>query len=110
MITSHKTTLYKVQHFTDDQVRHLQESANRQEKDIARWFWRNPNQTIGPGQLHQQQGYTWPVTSTRRAISNLTEAGILQKTEKQSMGVYGKPEYHWQWRWPQHSPQRSLFE
>ena len=37
-----------------------------------------------------------PITSIRRAISVLTEAGSLEKTDKMIMGSYGKPEHIWQ--------------
>ena len=34
-----------------------------------------------------------PLTSVRRAITNLTEAGHLRKTTLTTTGHYGKPEY-----------------
>jgi len=34
-----------------------------------------------------------PLTSIRRAMSNLKFEGKLEKTEKQHIGMYGKPEY-----------------
>ena len=96
-IESHKATVHRVSHYTDEQIRHLKESATKQERIIARWFWANPDAHIGPGALHDDQGYKWPITSTRRAITNLTEDGILVKTSFQSMGQYGRPEHHWMW-------------
>lgn len=109
-IESHKSTLHKVAHYSDSQIRHLRDSATKQEKIIARFFYHNPDHHIGPGRLHDQQGYDWPVTSTRRAITNLTTDGILVKTEFQSAGPYGRPEHHWQWRNPKKDPQANLFE
>lgn len=35
-----------------------------------------------------------PITSVRRALSNLTRDGKLQKAG-QAMGRYGRPEYYW---------------
>lgn len=110
-IQSHSSTLYRTAHYTEEQVRRLKESASKQERDIARWFWNNPDQNIGPGRLHKKLGFDWPITSTRRAISNLTDAGILEKTSQQSTGIFGKPEYHWQWKRPVQNvnPQKELF-
>jgi hypothetical protein len=36
-----------------------------------------------------------PLTSIRRAITNLTEIGYLFKTENTKIGIYGKPEYYY---------------
>jgi hypothetical protein len=37
-----------------------------------------------------------PLTSIRRAITNLTVAGRLIKTQNQIQSVFNKPEYVWQ--------------
>lgn len=34
-----------------------------------------------------------PLTSIRRAITNLMNAGIIEKTDEQRPGIYGKAEY-----------------
>lgn len=36
-----------------------------------------------------------PITSIRRAISDLTDSGLLIKTLQQKEGAYGKPNYTW---------------
>ena len=36
-----------------------------------------------------------PLTSIRRALTNLTNAGELVKTDKQMKGMYGRPEHQW---------------
>lgn len=36
-----------------------------------------------------------PITSIRRSITNLTEEGILEKTELKCKGVFGRPEHLW---------------
>ncbi|QDP66113.1 MAG: putative HTH binding protein [Prokaryotic dsDNA virus sp.] len=42
----------------------------------------------------------WPLTSVRRAISNLTYTGHLLKTEDKVLGEYGSPEYVWKYNGP----------
>ena len=38
----------------------------------------------------------YPLTSIRRAMTNLTDQGRLTKTSIQKIGYYGKPNYVWQ--------------
>jgi hypothetical protein len=45
--------------------------------------------------LTSDAGHRWPLTSIRRAITNLTDDGQLVKLPKQRTGIYGKPEHHW---------------
>jgi hypothetical protein len=37
----------------------------------------------------------WPLTSIRRAITNLTKEGRLIKTHKMKIGIYGKQVHTW---------------
>lgn len=111
-IDGHKGRVYRTKHFTQAQIDHLKEKATDQEKDIARWFFRHPTAEVGPSALHAQQGYDWPLTSTRRAITNLTDAGILFKTDRTATGEFGRPEHLWTWRAPARGEgaQQSMFE
>ena len=47
-----------------------------------------------------------PITSVRRALSNLTRDGYLKKSGK-AKGPYGRPEHYW--RLVEQEPQRRLF-
>ena len=47
-----------------------------------------------------------PITSVRRALSNLTRDGKL-RTSGKAMGPYGRPEHYW--RLVERSSQRELF-
>ena len=37
----------------------------------------------------------YPITSIRRALTNLTDKGLLEKTDKMVMGKYGKKTHTW---------------
>lgn len=53
---------------------------------------------VSPSQIHNSlvvMGNKYPITSIRRAITNLTDAGYLVKTESTRLGSYGAPEYLW---------------
>ena len=47
-----------------------------------------------------------PITSVRRALSNLTRDGKLETSGK-VMGPYGRPEHYW--RLVEQNPQKDLF-
>ena len=38
---------------------------------------------------------TYPITSIRRALTNLTKQGKLIKTNEKRIGMYGRSEYVW---------------
>lgn len=40
--------------------------------------------------------YNTPLTSIRRAITNLTTQGKLTKTERKTVGIYGRNECVWE--------------
>ena len=56
------------------------------------------NKTFSPSMMHgmmERYGRKIPITSVRRAMSDLTRQGILKKTDEQRIGYYGKREYMW---------------
>lgn len=99
-IDTHTAKLHRTDHYSRIQLEHLRESATPQERQIAGWFYKHPGKAVGPSELHEKQGYSWPLTSTRRAICNLTDAGILVKTDRTSPGKYNRPEHKWKWKVP----------
>ena len=51
---------------------------------------------LTPDQVHARLfDYRTPLTSVRRAITNLTSAGYLEKTDRQREGMYGKQVFVW---------------
>lgn len=100
-IENHKATVHRGQHFTEKQIADLQEKADGQEKDLARYFYFHPFARFSPSQLHQRCDFIdWPITSTRRALTNLTNDDILVKTEHTVEGSYGRDEHQWRWKRP----------
>lgn len=77
------------------------ENANalKQEEFITEIFKANKNKPISPSQVHKVYGKDFsknvPLTSIRRAITNLTSKGTLRKTGIMVTGAFGKPEYCW---------------
>jgi len=77
----------------------LQKKALTQENVIACFFEANPGELYTPWEVRAlafpMPGRP-PITSIRRAISNLTKAHILTKTDhKKQVGEYGHNSYSW---------------
>ncbi len=71
--------------------------AENQESDIIKIFIRGGAFTPPQIQLqlNRQHQKDYPLTSIRRAITNLTALGILEKSGDLSPGIYGKPNNVW---------------
>lgn len=70
--------------------------AKSQEELIYEYFASRPGMQYTPSQVRQYLNLTGaPITSIRRAITNLTNASLLTKTDIQISGPYGHPEYCW---------------
>lgn len=76
------------------QLVEYRQKAASQETIVKRFFQRHPGVAFGPSEVFVVLP-TAPPTSTRRAITNLTKAGVLIKTDNLQRGVFGKSEYKW---------------
>jgi hypothetical protein len=81
--------------------------ALSQQELVLEIFQQYQGRRLGPSDiLHYFPGV--PITSIRRAITNLTSAGLLEKTDKFSFGNYGKVEHLWQLAEPRKQLQTSF--
>jgi hypothetical protein len=75
--------------------------AGSQNAKILEWFRDNPEKLCTPFDVlrHRFSLYgcysTAPITSIRRALTDLTSLGYLVKTEERRWGEYGKLNYCW---------------
>lgn len=70
--------------------------AARQEDLVLKFFMKNPENEYTPFEVrHFCFEPRVPVTSIRRAISNLTSLGYLEKTKNQREGEHGMPNHTW---------------
>ena len=53
------------------------------------------NKPLSPSMVHKALNEKWPITSIRRAMTNLTDDGTIVKTQETVKGVYGKNEHLW---------------
>ena len=72
------------------------QKAQTQEQKILNYFKRT-GEMLTPSEVYNDlfKGSNIPITSIRRAMSNLTRDKELVKTEHQAPGKLGKPEYIW---------------
>jgi Fe2+ or Zn2+ uptake regulation protein len=71
----------------------------KQEDMVLRVFQWNPNKRYSPSQVLQlvvdRNRINPPITSIRRALTDLTKRGLLIKTEHMVKGLYHLPEHTW---------------
>lgn len=73
--------------------------ANKQELRVLKFFQSNDStERYSPEDILEQVdfGKSIPITSVRRAITNLTNAGYLRKTSVTKTGQFGKQIHTWQ--------------
>jgi len=67
------------------------------------------NQPLSPSMVLSQAGLNCPITSIRRAMTDLCKAGRIVKTDRQVKGIYGKAEHLWELPELEEPKQVSLF-
>jgi hypothetical protein len=65
--------------------------AEDQNDDILRYFKANPNILFSACDIYKAMGERYLLTSVRRAITTLYNNVLLEKTNQQKIGMYGKP-------------------
>lgn len=67
-----------------------------QDAAIIRYFERLNGNPASPSQVWKALfSEKTPITSVRRSLTTLTEAGILEKTTWTTGGYFGRPEHLW---------------
>lgn len=92
-------TYFNTTHALGKELSEYREKAKCQEETILRFMLRHhrTNWTASDiwRECFRQQLRPVPLTSVRRAITNLYNAGDIFKTQDQKEGIYGRPEYFW---------------
>lgn len=72
-----------------------EDHAQRQEDILLQWFQAHPVARVTPSELARSFAQ-WPITSIRRALTNLTTAGALRHDPRDRRpGPYGVNESTW---------------
>ena len=88
-------TFYNTTHEKEPDISKIREMAGKQQDIVYDIFKNSPEELLTPWQAWGFMPDGIPITSVRRAITNLTIAGKLEKTEIKRMGPYGKNAYCW---------------
>lgn len=84
------------------QLEAFTKKAQTQDEVVLTFFKNYPNHDFSPSKLYEYLikysliDNATPLTSIRRALTNLTVAGKLTKTNKTVKSRYGRSEYIWQ--------------
>lgn len=90
---------YNTTHSQGKDLFDFEAKAQSQEEKILAYFKRvTAPSGIAPSWVHRKVFPCSPLTSVRRAMTNLTKQGLLEKTDKQVRGLWGRPEYLWRLR------------
>jgi predicted ArsR family transcriptional regulator len=77
-------------------VAQYEQRAQRQDELVRALFRKHSPFPLSPSQAHRALGETFgPLTSLRRAVTNLERDGVLEKLEQTVRGKYGRPEHLW---------------
>lgn len=96
-------------HNTTDErnMEELNVRAESQEDKVLDYFRRNPDRTFTPFHIQKAVLPDSPITSVRRAMTNLTKAGRLIKLTVKVKEKYGVSNYKWKYNGYEH--QMNLF-
>lgn len=91
-------TFYNTTNETGTALKACRRAVNKQEKEVLAIFkvydapWENG---MAPSEIHKALPQ-YPITSIRRAITNLTDAGYLRKTHVKIMSPWKRQEHCWE--------------
>jgi len=86
---------YNTTHVEGDQLAEYVAQAADQEARVFEFFFHNPDTLFTPEHIQRYVMPEAPLTSARRAITNLTSRGLIVKSEKQGIGQFGRPVHYW---------------
>lgn len=92
------TPYYNTAHESCRQLAESQRTALSQEAVILRFMLQHQGQCFTPFDIQRRLMPTVPITSIRRAMTNLTIKGDLEQTHNMKQGEYGKPNHTWRAR------------
>tara|TARA_R100000458_G_C8157009_1_gene162586 strand:- start:42 stop:389 length:348 start_codon:yes stop_codon:yes gene_type:complete len=83
------------------------EKTKTQEEKILECF-KSCKEPLSPSMVLYQTGLNCPITSVRRAMTDLSNNGKLRKTTDYTLGTYGKKEHLWTLPEVESQPESSI--
>tara|TARA_R100001463_G_scaffold1619_1_gene7053 strand:+ start:1486 stop:1785 length:300 start_codon:yes stop_codon:yes gene_type:complete len=84
---------YNTTNIKGDELKTSQNKAVSQENKIFDLF--TEQVWMSPSDAYHEFDARFPITSIRRAFSNLTKQGKIYKTSEKELGLYGRLEHLW---------------
>jgi hypothetical protein len=98
-VTDHKTVLhgqfYNTNNLSGEELKEKRRKVAGQTAKILKVFEDHPHTTFSPWDLYYHFGQQLMITSIRRAITDLTSGGHLEKCDRKRSG----PANEWNWTW-----------
>lgn len=85
---------YNTNKIKGDALKTSQKKTESQESLIYNFFLDN-EEPLSPSMIFNKSDLNCPITSIRRALTNLTLDKKIIKTSRTVKGIYGKPEHLW---------------
>lgn len=94
---STETSFYNTIHESGEKLRESIRKAQTQEDKILAFFKSFPEKSFTPFDIQYVGVFdnSVPLTSIRRAMTNLEKKNFLEKTQEQREGGFGKANYCW---------------
>jgi hypothetical protein len=87
---------YNTTNETGETLKRFEAKAETQEHKIGWLFKKHPDKDFTPFEVQIMLDLaTTPITSIRRTMTDLTELGVLVKTEKKKIERYGRMNCTW---------------
>lgn len=86
---------YNTNKLEGEQLARAWMDAGTQQEAIFQLFKSRGRKGLSPSDVWELTGMQWPLTSVRRAMTDLTRDCKLLKTDRRKSGYYGKPEHIW---------------
>ena len=86
---------YETINQTDSALKESKKKTRKQE-DLIYSLFQKRNRPLSPSMVLSQSCLNCPITSIRRAMTDLTNLGKIVKTDRQIKGMYNKPEHLWE--------------
>jgi predicted transcriptional regulator len=90
-------TYYNTTNLKGEELAAAQAQARTQEQDVFEILFL-ANRPLGASEVMERLNHfnkRPPITSVRRAISNLKKSGQVERADHQTIGPYGRREYAW---------------
>ena len=87
---------YNTNNESGNTLRRSRSNSTNQEQAITAVFNSRPGRKMTPFDVQDDIGHQTPITSIRRAITNLTIKGVLKKCDTMKLGRYSKMNHCWE--------------